>query len=74
METEICPICPWGREVSEPIIYKLMQYMALMDAGCPVEKNDLLIWEWQLIGVIKTEQQKITAEEAKKRQGSRSKV
>ena len=67
MDAEICPICPWSQDVSEPIVHRIMQYANLLSAGCPVEKNDLVLWEWNLVGIVRAELEKIAHEEIKKR-------
>lgn len=67
MEEEICPVCPWNAEVREPVIHKLLDCLALQDAGCPIERHELTNFEWQALGVIKAERERVMAEEAKKK-------
>lgn len=67
LEKEICPLCPWGKEISNPLIYKLLDYITLLEAGCPVERHELTDFEWKAIAILKTEQQKIITEENKEK-------
>jgi len=41
----------------------------MMKAGCPIERHELTNDEWLLLGVVKTEQEIIAQEEAKKKHG-----
>lgn len=66
METEICPVCCWDRDVSEPVISKLLDYLAMLDAGCPVERHELTNNEWLALGIIKVESERLSAEKARK--------
>jgi hypothetical protein len=43
--------------------------MALQDTGTPLLRDELTDPEWLLLGVVKSEQQAIMAEEAKKKMG-----
>lgn len=52
-------------EVSEPVLFKLLDFMMLLDAGCPVRRHELIDEEWKLIGELFRERSKIAAEEAK---------
>ena len=67
VETEICPVCPWGRDVDDPIVYKLFRYVGLMNAGCPIGRDELLDPEWIALGVIRDEQDIISREIAEKK-------
>jgi len=62
---EACSGCPWNEEVREPVIYKLMDYLALQHAGCPLGRNELTDEEWRLLGTVKGEFERLTMEEAK---------
>lgn len=68
VEKEICPVCPWSREIKEPVIYKFLDYLALVDAGCPVGRHELTNTQWHAIGVLKQEREKIAVEKAKKKE------
>ena len=67
VEQEICPICPWAQEIQEPIIYKLMDFIALLNAGCPVERHELTNDEWRAVGILKAEFEKLAVKEAKEK-------
>ena len=66
VDKEICPFCCWSVEIHEPIIYKLIEYLSLQDAGCPIQRHELVDREWQWLGTLKREREKITHEEVKK--------
>ena len=61
-KNEICPGCIWMQEVQEPIIFKLLDYLALQTGGCPIGRHELTNEEWRLLGLIKSELEKIGAE------------
>jgi len=67
VEQEVCPVCPWSEEVQEPVIHRLLEVLALQDAGCPIERHELTNMEWKALGVVKAERERITAEEARKK-------
>lgn len=69
VKKEFCSICPWGRDVQEPIVYMLLRYLGLINSGCPVGRHELTDDEWLLLGTVKIEQEKIAAEEARRRDG-----
>ena len=58
------------QDVQEPLIYKLLDYLALLDAGCPVGRHELTDIQWQAMGVLKAAREIISAEKAKKSQSS----
>jgi hypothetical protein len=62
VKQEICPSCPWDREIQEPIVLKLINYLSLIDAGCPIGRHELLDTEWLLMGEIKSELLKLESE------------
>ncbi|MDD5774361.1 MAG: hypothetical protein PHS64_00285 [Candidatus Omnitrophica bacterium] len=64
---EACAGCPWDEEVSEPIIYKLMDYLSLQHAGCPIGRHELTNDEWKCLGTIKGEFERLEMEDAKKK-------
>lgn len=68
MEKEICPVCPWMQDPQEPIVYKLFEYIALQNAGCPIERHELTNFEWHQLGIVKSEIDKIGVEEAREKQ------
>jgi hypothetical protein len=68
-EREVCPGCPWGREVDHPEIYRLLDYLALVESGCPVGRHELLDTEWRAIGAIKNERDRLIQEEIAEKHG-----
>ena len=52
----------WNKEIKEPILYRLMYYLSLQDAGCPIGRHELLNNEWQLLGLLKIEREIIGVE------------
>jgi len=65
VEKDICPTCPHDREVDNPLLLKLLRYRAMIDAGCPVERHELINKEWILLGVIRAESEKLAMKDAK---------
>jgi hypothetical protein len=65
VEEKICPACVHGRDVREPIIWKLLKYESLIEGGCPVGRHELTDIEWIWLGMIRVERQKIITEEIK---------
>ena len=59
---EACAGCPWDAEIKEQVIYKLMDYLALQNAGCPIDRNELIDEEWVLLGIIKNEFERLAQE------------
>jgi hypothetical protein len=51
-------------EVREPIIYRLLEFAALIEAGCPLGRHELTDRQWIMLGVVRAEQTKIAREEA----------
>lgn len=66
VEKEICPACIHKKQVKEQIIYKLVHYMSVQDAGCQLERHELTDEEWILLGTIRQEREIIAAESANK--------
>ncbi|MDI6808267.1 MAG: hypothetical protein QME66_04700 [Candidatus Eisenbacteria bacterium] len=64
-EKEICPDCAWSRDPEEPIIFKLLAYLDLLDAGCPVSRHELTDEEWRLVGIVKSERERFAVDKAK---------
>lgn len=61
----LCPICPWGRELIEPMeMARLSYFMSLMDCGCPIERHELRNIEWRWLGIMRRERDRIFAEKA----------
>jgi len=61
---EICAQCPWGTEFENPLLmYKLIHYSGLLDAGCPVTRHELTDDEWQLVGNLRAEMRAATPEQ-----------
>lgn len=48
-----------------------MNYVAMQAAGCPIGRHELTDTEWLMMGFIRVEQEKIAAEEAKRRASQR---
>ncbi len=67
MERECCGVCPHSREISNPYLFHLIQYINLLEAGCPVGRDELTDQEWMLIGRIKSEFRRLAVEDAKER-------
>lgn len=65
-EREVCPACPWGRDVEDARIFRLLHYLELLDAGCPVGRHELFDSEWKAIGVLKAEREKIASEKGQR--------
>lgn len=66
---EICPECPWGQIVQNPMLDKLLHFLRLLDAGCSVPRSDLSDEEWLMIGQLKTDREKYTTERMRERHG-----
>ena len=58
-EKEICPACIHKQEVNNPIVYKLIHYMNLQDAGCQLERHELTDEQRKLLLIIKQEREKL---------------
>jgi len=64
---EICATCPWGREFEHPLLMaKLVHFAALLDSGCPVERNELIDEEWHWLGVLRTQRANTKSTPSKK--------
>lgn len=61
--SEICPDCVHNQEINNPIIFKLLRYHAMIEAGCPVERHELRNSEWIMLGIIRAEFEKAAARE-----------
>lgn len=57
---EQCPRCP--RSVDNPILTKLIRYLAMCEAGRPVEPGELSDNEWLLLGALKRKREQLTRE------------
>ena len=68
VEREICPICPWGQEISNPILYRLLDFINMLDAGCPVGRHEMTDFEWRALARIKAERDKISIEKIKEKE------
>jgi len=66
VEQAICPGCPRSEEVSDPLLWKLLHYEALLEAGCPLGRHELTNEEWLLLGMVRKERERITIKEAKR--------
>lgn len=66
VESDICPVCVWQQDIQEPIIFKLLDFLAMLDADCPVGRHELTNNEWLALGVIKTERDRLSAEKARR--------
>ena len=62
---EECEKCPKGKPVKNPALTKLVRYMALLDADCPVERHELSETEWELIARLRVEEMLIISEKNK---------
>jgi len=69
VEAEICPPCPWSDDGFSPTLGKFLDYMAMQDAGCPVDRHELLNEEWRVLGALKAERERMSAEKARKKHG-----
>ena len=67
----ICPECPWSQELTDVRLHKFLDYLSLIEAGCPVARHELTNEEWMLLGTIKMEKEKIIAENMKKERESK---
>ena len=65
----ICEACPLQEQVREPVIWRLLEFSALIEAGCPVGRHELTNREWVLLGIVRAEQKKITCEELEAKRG-----
>lgn len=61
-EREVCPACPWWRQVDNPVLNKLMHYLDLQDAGCPLGRHELADHEWKALLALKGERDRIWKE------------
>lgn len=50
---------------------RLLGYAAMQAAGCPIGRHELANHEWIMLGIVKTEQERIAMEEAKRNAGRR---
>lgn len=50
-------------------IFRLLHYLELLDAGCPLGRHELTDPEWKAIGALKAEREKIALEKTKDRGG-----
>lgn len=66
---EICPACPWGQVVRNPLLDKLLHFLGLLDAGASVPRSDLTDEEWLMLGALKNEREKVSAERMRKGHG-----
>lgn len=66
VEEVICPECPWSFEVSDIRLYKLLDYLSLIEAGCPVGRHELTNEEWLMLGNVKMEKERIITENMKR--------
>jgi len=66
VKKEICPTCPHYEDMSNPLLLKLLDYLALIDAGCPIERHELRNEEWRALGILRKEREKVTIERSKK--------
>lgn len=63
MVESLCPICPWGKELGNPVaLDRLLRFMALLDAGCPVGRHELRNHEWVWLGALRAERSQILRE------------
>ena len=69
VEEQVCPACPWGKEIENPEIYKLLDYIGLQNAGCPIDRDELRNEEWRAMGQVKAELDRLAMEDAKKKGG-----
>lgn len=60
-EREVCPACPWGRQVDNPVLTKLLHYLDLQEAGCPLGRHELMDNEWKALLALKNERARIWA-------------
>jgi len=59
----LCPICPWGRELREPqAMERLMRFLSLLDAGCPLERHELTNSDWVRLGLLRAERSRLLME------------
>ena len=49
----------------------MLEYLSLQDAGCPIMRHELTNFQWQMLGVLKNEREKITIEAAKENSKNR---
>ncbi len=54
---EICDSCPWGIQI-DPLVERIYEKLALQDAGCPLEKDDLDYDHWHILAAFKVERTK----------------
>lgn len=63
--SKTCEACPWSKRIFNPRLDRLLYYMALIDAGCPVGRHELRNDDWLAMRTLKSEQEKMIAERAK---------
>lgn len=66
VEQELCPACPRKEDPQDPVLVRLVHFLGLQDSGCPIDRHELLDWEWQLLGHLKAERDKGIAEQVRK--------
>jgi hypothetical protein len=54
-----CAGCPYDTEIKEPIVFKLLEYVNLQNAGCPIDRHELRTEEWILFGRVKAELERL---------------
>ena len=68
VKKEVCPTCPHYENISNPLLFKLLDYLALIDAGCPIGRHELRNEEWRALGILREERGKVAIERSKKDQ------
>ena len=66
---EVCAGCPHGQEVENPELDRLLHYIRLQNADCPVGRHELLDQEWIAKGEVEAEWMRLETEWEKGRRG-----
>ena len=71
VKQELCPTCPRGKQQHNPLLTKLLEYLGLMDSGCPLGRHELTNHEWRMIGLLKNERAELQIKAAERDGGRR---
>lgn len=62
----VCEACPWGQDVWNPRLNRLLFYLALTDSPCDVGRHELTNDDWIALGRLRTERERLAMEREKK--------
>ena len=59
---EIIAAQVWPDDIDNPVLFRLLDFLALADAGCPLGRHELTNEEWRALGVIRIERSRMAQE------------